>query len=80
MSGNVELEKTLAIIKPDAVQVLIFNHYFFTEKYYQEADEIKRIIKASGFSVIAERKIHLSTEQAGDFYAEHYGKVSCCQL
>lgn len=60
MSGNVELEKTLAIIKPDAVQ---------------DADEIKRIIKASGFAVIAERKIHLSTEQAGDFYAEHYGKM-----
>ena len=41
-----------------------------------ETDEIVRIIKSSGFSVLAQRRVKLSPEQVSDFYAEHYGKVN----
>ena len=57
---SISLERTLALIKPDSVN---------------EKDEIIRIIKASGFSVLATRRVKLSPEQISDFYAEHYGKV-----
>ncbi|XP_074530723.1 nucleoside diphosphate kinase homolog 5 [Halichoeres trimaculatus] len=53
------VEKTLAIIKPDAVD---------------KAVEIEDTILKSGFTILQRRKLHLSPEQCGDFYAEHYGK------
>ena len=58
--SRIPLERTLALIKPDSVQ---------------DTDEIVRIIKNSGFSVLASRRVKLSPEQVSDFYAEHYGKV-----
>ena len=56
----IQLERTLALIKPDSVS---------------DTDEIIRIIKSSGFSILAQRRVKLSPEQVSDFYAEHYGKV-----
>ena len=58
----IQLERTLALIKPDSVS---------------DTDEIIRIIKSSGFSILAQRRVKLSPEQVSDFYAEHYGKVRC---
>lgn len=57
---NIFLERTLAIIKPDAI------HKF---------EEIEDIILRSGFSVIQKRRVHMTPEQASDFYAEHFGKL-----
>ncbi|CAH1794230.1 unnamed protein product [Owenia fusiformis] len=54
------VERTLAIIKPDAVH---------------KSEEIEDIILRSGFTVIQKRRVHLTPEQASDFYAEHYGKM-----
>lgn len=54
------VEQTLAIIKPDAVY---------------KADEIEDIILRSGFSILQKRRVHLTPEQASDFYVEHYGKL-----
>ena len=61
MSGLVELERTLALIKPDAIGSM---------------EEIIRLIKNSGFSILGQRRVSLSPEQVSDFYSEHYGKVS----
>merc|ERR1712062_495268 len=58
--SRIQLERTLALIKPDSVD---------------ETEEIVRIIKTSGFSVLAQRRVKLSPEQVSDFYAEHYGKM-----
>ncbi len=52
------MEKTLAIIKPDAVSRGL------------TGDILKRI-EASGLSIRALRKLHLSQEQAQMFYAVH---------
>jgi nucleoside-diphosphate kinase len=52
------MEKTLAIIKPDAVSRGL------------TGDILKRI-EASGLSIRALRKLHLSKEQAEMFYAVH---------
>ena len=57
----IQLERTLALIKPDSIN---------------DTDEIVRIIKSSGFAILAQRRVKLSPEQVSDFYAEHYGKVS----
>ena len=56
----IQLERTLALIKPDSIN---------------DTDEIVRLIKSSGFSILAQRRVKLSPEQVSDFYAEHYGKV-----
>lgn len=51
-------EKTLAIIKPDAVKA------GYTEK-------IIDMIEDNGFDILRMQKIHLSKEQAQEFYAVH---------
>lgn len=87
----VTVERTLAIIKPDAI------HF---------ADEIVQEIKSNGFTILQvldgdintlatslgwgldsivhslivltilqQRRLRLSPEQATDFYSEHYGKM-----
>ncbi|XP_025114690.1 nucleoside diphosphate kinase homolog 5-like [Pomacea canaliculata] len=57
---HIYVERTLAIIKPDAVH---------------KAEEIEDIILRSGFAILQRRRVHLTPEQASDFYAEHYGKL-----
>ncbi|XP_066505898.1 nucleoside diphosphate kinase homolog 5 isoform X2 [Hoplias malabaricus] len=54
------LERTLALIKPDAVD---------------KSEEIEDIILQSGFTILQKRKLQLSPEQCSDFYAEQYGKL-----
>ncbi len=54
------VERTLAIIKPDAVS---------------KASEIEEIILRAGFTILQKRRVHLTPEQASEFYAEHYGKM-----
>ena len=61
MSGLINLERTLALVKPDAIGA---------------TEEIIRLIRNSGFSILSQRQVLLSPEQVSDFYAEHYGKVS----
>jgi len=51
-------ERTLSIIKPDGVEKNIIG-------------EIYRRFEKSGLRIIASRMMHLSAEQAGDFYAVH---------
>lgn len=55
------LEKTLAIIKPDAVQ-------------RQLIGEIIHRLERAKLKVIALKMVHLNKEQAEGFYAEHQGK------
>ena len=52
------LERTFAIIKPDAV------------KAGQQGDILSRIHKA-GFSIVAIKSMRLTKEEAGGFYAVH---------
>ena len=54
-------EQTLSIIKPDAV-----------ERNLQE--EIKNEFKKNGFSIINEKKIHISKTEAEQFYKVHQTK------
>ena len=55
------IEQTLSIIKPDAVERNL-------EK------EIKTIFEKSGLKIINSKKIHLSKEEAADFYKVHQTK------
>ena len=55
------IEKTLSIIKPDAVERNLEN-------------QIKGIFKNKGFEIIKEKKIHLSKEEAERFYKVHESK------
>merc|ERR1712228_403163 len=57
---HIYVERTLAIIKPDAIH---------------KSEEIEDIILRSGFAILQKRRVHLTPEQASDFYAEHYGKL-----
>ncbi|CAL8083792.1 unnamed protein product [Calicophoron daubneyi] len=57
---HINVERTLAIVKPDAVQF---------------ADEIEEIILQNHFFIIQKRRVQLSPEQASEFFAEHYGKM-----
>ncbi|XP_041079552.1 nucleoside diphosphate kinase homolog 5 [Polyodon spathula] len=57
---NIYVERTLALIKPDAVH---------------KEEEIEDIILQAGFTIVQKRKVHLSPEQCSDFYAEQYGKL-----
>ena len=56
-----EIEKTLSIIKPDAV-----------ERNLQE--EIKSEFIKNGFTITKEKKIHISKEEAEQFYKVHETK------
>ena len=55
------IERTLSIIKPDAVAKNVIG------------DIISRFEKA-GLKVVAAKMLQLSEEQAGGFYAEHKGR------
>lgn len=59
-SPSMTVERTLAVLKPDAVD---------------KAEEIVEEIKENGFTILQQRRLRLSPEQATDFYAEHYGKM-----
>ncbi|MDJ0652936.1 MAG: nucleoside-diphosphate kinase [Xanthomonadales bacterium] len=52
------IERTLSIIKPDAVAKNIIG-------------EILKRFETAGLRIIAARMMHLSPEQAGEFYAVH---------
>ena len=56
-----DIEKTLSIIKPDAV-----------ERNLQE--EIKNEFKNNGFEILQEKKIHISKQEADTFYKVHQTK------
>ena len=56
------MEKTLSIIKPDAVERNL-------------GDEIKSIFKKNGLKVIDSKKIHITKEEAGEFYKVHQSKT-----
>ena len=58
---NNNIEQTLSIIKPDAV-----------ERNLQE--EIKDEFKKNGFSIVKEKKIHISKSEAEQFYKVHQTK------
>ena len=55
------LEQTLSIIKPDAV-----------ERNFQE--EIKNEFKKNGFEILKEKKIHILKQEAEKFYKVHETK------
>ena len=52
------VERTLSIIKPDAVAKNVIG-------------EIYTRFEKAGLQIVAARMLHLSTEQAGEFYAVH---------
>ena len=56
-----KIEQTLSIIKPDAV-----------ERNLQE--EIKNEFKKNSFSIVKEKKIHISKAEAEQFYKVHQSK------
>ena len=55
------IEKTLSIIKPDAVQKKLIG------KIYSRFED-------GGLRVVATKMLHLNDEMAGGFYAEHKGR------
>lgn len=55
------LERTFSIIKPDATRRNI-------------TGKIISKLEAAGLRVIAQKRIHMSNEQAKDFYAVHAGR------
>lgn len=55
------MQKTLAIIKPDAVEAC-------------NVGKIITMLEDNGMQITAMKKAHLTREQAEDFYAEHQGK------
>ena len=55
------IEQTLSIIKPDAV-----------ERNLQ--DQIKNEFKNNGFEILKEKKIHISKDEAEKFYKVHESK------
>ena len=55
------IEQTLSIIKPDAVERKLDN-------------EIKAIFKNSGFTIVKEKKIQLAKSEAEQFYKVHETK------
>ncbi len=55
------LEKTLSIIKPDAVERNL-------------SDEIKDIFKKNKLSIVESKKIHINKEEASEFYKVHQSK------
>jgi len=54
-------EKTLCIIKPDAVE----NNF---------VDQINEMIESKGLSILKSKKTNISSEIAKQFYAEHSEK------
>jgi len=62
-----DVEQTLSIIKPDAV-----------ERNLQE--EIKNEFKKNGFQISKEKKIHISKQEAEQFYKVHETKPFYSEL
>uniref|UniRef100_A0A3B4TKP8 Nucleoside diphosphate kinase B n=1 Tax=Seriola dumerili TaxID=41447 RepID=A0A3B4TKP8_SERDU len=58
-SSRIYVERTLAIIKPDAIH---------------ESEKIEDVILKSEFTILQKRKLQLTPEQCSDFYADQYGK------
>ena len=56
-----DIERTLSIIKPDAVERKLEN-------------EIKNMFKNSGFTIVKEKKIQLAKSEAEQFYKVHETK------
>ena len=56
------IERTLSIIKPDAIERKLDN-------------EIKDMFKNSGFTIVKEKKIQLSKSEAEQFYKVHETKA-----
>ncbi|KAJ8911579.1 hypothetical protein NQ315_016116 [Exocentrus adspersus] len=63
--GEPELQRTLAIVKPEAM------------KY---KDVVLRAITESGLKVVNKRILHLSPEQVSEIYAQHYGSPAFPQM
>jgi len=61
------MEKTLSIIKPDAVERNI-------------TGKINAMIEEAGLRIVAQKRLHLSKTQAEEFYAEHNGKAFFANL
>lgn len=59
-SESIHVQRTLAIIKPDAVH---------------KAEEIEDIIIRTGFTILQKRWVHLSPEQCSEFYSDHSSKI-----
>lgn len=55
------IERTLSIIKPDAVKMKV-------------SGNIINIFETNGFQILAMKKIHMSYKQAQDFYKEHQAR------
>lgn len=55
---TMSIEKTLSIIKPDATAKNVIG-------------EIYSRFEKNGLKIVAAKKMHLTEEQAGEFYAEH---------
>ncbi len=55
------LEKTLSIIKPDAVERNLI-------------EEIKKIFVCNGFNIVKEKKVQVSKTEAQQFYQVHQAK------
>lgn len=58
---ELDIEYTLAIIKPEAM-------------IYRK--EIERQIYAEGFEICQTRWLQLTPEQASEFYSDHYGELT----
>ncbi|WP_455648396.1 nucleoside-diphosphate kinase [Lonepinella koalarum] len=61
------LERTLSIIKPDAVERNLIG-------------KILSRFEEAGFQVVATKMLHLTQPQAEGFYAEHQGKAFFAEL
>ena len=56
-----DIEQTLSIIKPDAIERNL-------------ADEIKNIFKKNSLKIKDEKKIHITKDEAAEFYKVHQSK------
>ncbi len=56
-----KMERTLTIIKPEIVKA-------------DKVGELLKVIEEHGFKIVKLKVVHLTKEQAGEFYAEHKGK------
>ena len=56
-----DIEQTLSIIKPDAVERNL-------------VEEIKDIFKKNNLKIINDKKIHITKDEAADFYKVHQSK------
>ncbi|XP_028809207.1 nucleoside diphosphate kinase homolog 5-like [Denticeps clupeoides] len=57
---QIRVERTLALIKPDAVH---------------RSDEIEDFIVRNGFIILEKRRLHLTPDQCADFYSDQCGQL-----